>query len=244
MLAQAAASLDCLSGGRLILGLGAGFPFPATEAEFTACGVPFEGRIGRLVETVKILRLLWGGEGPQSFDGRHWQLSDLELEPKPKQVGGPPLWLAGAGPRALRRTGRLFDGWLPYSPAPELFAEGLAEVRTAAEAAGRTAADVLPAVYLTVALDDDAERAERTLERYTDAYYGLPLEGMRGLQAFYGGDGAGLRRWIAGYVDAGARHIVLRFATLDDPRPMAAHVGEEVLPALREEASLTGGATR
>jgi alkanesulfonate monooxygenase SsuD/methylene tetrahydromethanopterin reductase-like flavin-dependent oxidoreductase (luciferase family) len=183
--------------------------------------------------------LLWGTEAPVSFEGRDWRFEGLELEPRPAQAGGPPLWLAGGGPQALRRTGRLFDGWLPYSPTAELFAESLAVVRAEAEEAGRPGSDVLPAVYLTVALDEHPDRAEKALARYTDAYYGLPLENMRRLQAFYGGDAAGLRAWIRGYVDAGARHIVLRLATLGSVRPMAAIVAAEVLPALREHSSVT-----
>jgi probable F420-dependent oxidoreductase len=241
LLAQEIASLDQISAGRLSLGLGAGFPFPATEAEFAACGVPFRERIGRLIESVEILRRLWTEEQPVTFSGRYWSFEGLRLEPRPARLGGPPLWLAGAGPKALARTGRHFDGWLPYSPTPELFAEGLAQVRGAAEAAGRTPDLVLPAIYLTVALDDDPERAERALEDYCQAYYGLPLEGMRKLQAFYGGDAAGLARWIRGYLEAGARHVIVRLATLGDPRPMAAAVSENVLPALRQREPVSGG---
>jgi probable F420-dependent oxidoreductase len=233
LLAQTIASLDQVAAGRLTLGLGAGFPFPATEAEFSACGVPFNERIGRLVETVEVLRLLWGEERPVSFAGRYWSFDDLVLQPRPHQIKGPRIWLAGGGPKALARVGRLFDGWLPYSPTPELFGRGLAAVEAAAVEADRPSQAVLPAMYLTVALDDDPARAERGLEEYTQAYYGLPLEGMRQLQAFYGGDAAGLLARIADYVEAGARHFVLRFATLGDPRAMAVSVSEEVLPALR-----------
>jgi probable F420-dependent oxidoreductase len=243
-LAQTIASLDQVAGGRLTLGFGAGFPFPATEAEFRVCGVPFEERTGRLVETVKILRLLWAEDHPVSFEGRYWSFDELLLEPRPRQRGGPPLWLAGGGRKALARVGRLFDGWLPYSPTPELFASGLAAVRAAAEEADRPSDAVVAAIYLTVALDDDPARAERALEEYTQAYYGLPFEGMRQLQAFYGGDAAGLLACIADYVDAGARQVILRFATLGDPRAMAISVSDEVLPAVRARLSVGQGSPR
>lgn len=89
-------------------------------------------------------------------------------------------------------------------------------------------------MYATVSFARDERAAERELERYCDAYYGLPLEGMRRLQAYYGGTVAGCVEWLKGYMAAGARRLVLRFGTLGDPRPMIELAGRELLPALRE----------
>jgi alkanesulfonate monooxygenase SsuD/methylene tetrahydromethanopterin reductase-like flavin-dependent oxidoreductase (luciferase family) len=239
LLAQNVATLDRLAGGRLILGLGGGFPYPATEAEFSAIGVPFSERLGRLLETVRICRLLWSFDRSYSadpgvtFEGRYWSFEQLELQPKPEQPGGPQLWLAGAGARTLGRVGRLFEGWLPYSPTVEEFAAGLAEIRTAAANAKRDSAEVTPALYATVLLDEDTARAERELERYVQGYYGMPLEGMRQLQAFYAGGVEGCIRWLSDYIAAGARHLVLRFGTLEDPGEMIGHAAGALLPALR-----------
>jgi probable F420-dependent oxidoreductase len=244
LLAQTIASLDRLSAGRLTLGVGAGFPFSATEAEFAACGVPFRERIGRLVETVEALRVLWSAEGPASFEGRYLDFHGVFLEPRPFQPGGPRLWLAGAGSKALARAGRLFDGWLPYSPTPEQFGNGLAEVQAAAEEAGRDPDALVAAIYLTVALDDDRSRAERALEQFTHAYYGLPVEAMRQLQAFYGGGSAGLAARISEYVAAGAQEVILRFATLADPRPAVMRVSEQVLPEIHGRIPISRGVKR
>jgi alkanesulfonate monooxygenase SsuD/methylene tetrahydromethanopterin reductase-like flavin-dependent oxidoreductase (luciferase family) len=241
LLAQNVATLDRLAGGRLILGLGGGFPYPATEAEFSAIGVPFSERIGRLLETVRICRLLWSTAHSDStgagvtFEGRYWSFEELELLPKPEQPGGPRLWLAGAGGRTLGRVGRLFEGWLPYSPTVEEFATGLAEIRTAAANAEREPDEITPALYATLVLDDDAARAEQELERYVEGYYGLPLEGMRQLQAFYAGGVEGCIRWLSEYISAGARHFVLRFGTLDDPSGMMGLAAGQLLPALRAQ---------
>src|SRR6185312_9748329 len=115
LLAQAAATLDQISEGRLVLGLGAGFTYPETERQFKAVGVPYEGRVGRLTETIAAVRALWSAAGePVSFDGRHLTLEQVALQPPPFNPGGPPVWLAGAGEAAERRVGRIADGWLPY----------------------------------------------------------------------------------------------------------------------------------
>jgi probable F420-dependent oxidoreductase len=234
LLAQTVATLDRIASGRLILGLGAGFPYPATEAEFVAVGVPFAERIGRLAEAVEICRSLWSDGGPVVFKGRYYQLEGVELEPKPAQVGGPPLWLAGAGDRALARAGQHFDGWLPYSPDPMQFAAGWRAVQAAAAVAGHRPEAMTPALYVTVALDADRDHAQAALEAYVQAYYGMPLQAMSPLQAFYGGTGDGCVDWLGAYIAAGAQHVIVRFATLNSPQQMLREFTGGVLPSLRE----------
>lgn len=212
LLAQAVATLDQISEGRLVLGLGAGFPYPETERQFKAVGVPYEGRVGRLAETVVAIRALWSATGEEvSFDGRHVALEDVALQPPPFQTGGPPVWLAGAGEAAERRVGRIADGWLPYPPTAELYAEGLLRVREAARAAGRENAPV-PGLYVTVALDDSPQAAQELLRRNIERYYEQPLELIGMIQAMYAGTPEGFAEWLAPYVRAGARHVVVRVA--------------------------------
>ena len=217
LLAQAAATLDQISAGRLVLGLGAGFPLPATENEFRVVGVPYAGRIGRLAETIAVLRALWQTPGaPVNFSGRHIQLHDAVLEPAPKRPSGPPIWLAGAGEAAERRVGALADGWLPYLPSAELYAEGWDRVREAAAEAERDAP--LPALYATVALDESEAVAHEQLRSYVERYYGVPVAAIQALQATYAGTPDGVRQWLDGYIRAGAKHIVLRAANDDFER--------------------------
>ncbi len=212
------ATLDQLCEGRLVLGLGAAFPTQDAQAEFAAAGVDFERRLGRLNETVALWRALWDAgrdrSAPLRFEGKHLAIEGIESLPLPHRPGGPPLWLAGAGDRALRRAGRLFDGWLPYPPTPDHYAEGLATARAAATEAGRDVDAFTPALYVTVNLGDaDAARSE--LERYVLEYYGLPLDAMSSLQAFYGGSVEGCVEWLRGFVDAGARHVIIRLGSFD-----------------------------
>jgi len=106
MLAKLAASVDEISGGRLILGLGAGW----NETEFRAFGFPFDHRISRFEESFTIIRTLLR-EGRIDFDGRFFQARDCELLPAPSRPGGPPLMVGSVGPRMLEITLPHVDAW-------------------------------------------------------------------------------------------------------------------------------------
>jgi probable F420-dependent oxidoreductase len=106
MLAKLAATVDEVSGGRLILGLGAGW----NETEFRAFGFPFDHRISRFEEAFTIVRTLLR-EGEIDFDGRFFQARDCELLPKPVRPGGPPLMVGSIGPRMLEITLPHVDAW-------------------------------------------------------------------------------------------------------------------------------------
>ena len=114
---------------------------------------------------------------------------------------------------AARRAGKRFDGWMPTSPSPDAFAEAWTWVREAAEEAGRDPAEITPAVYLSANLDP--ERGEEESRDYAERYYGLPFDVMRRAQAYFVGDADRCGAWLEGFVDAGAHHIVLRFAALE-----------------------------
>ncbi len=215
LLAQQLASLDALSGGRLRVGLGSGFRSPDSERQFTAAGADFAGRVERLEEMVVLMRELWSAPGrPVSYAGSHVHVDELTLSPAPARPGGPELWMAGAGPRAERRVGRLADGWLPYLNTASAYADGLRRVRDAAESAGRTRSPV-PGLYLTVALDGSEDVARRRLRTTLESWYRRPFEVIASLQATYAGTPEGLAEHLDGYVGAGLEHVVLRIA--DEP---------------------------
>lgn len=233
--AHAIATLDQVAAGRTILGLGTGFPYPETEAEFKAAGARFDQRVGRLTEAVELWRALWDPardpDAPLAFAGKYRSFEGIERLPLPARPGGPPLWLAGGSDAAVTRAGRLFDGWLPYSPTPEEYAHGYEKLLAAASAAGRDAGSLTPAFYATVNLHDDEGRARAELAVYVQRYYDVPLEIMETLQPFYSGPAEGCFEWLNAFVEAGARHLVLRFGARDAGAQLDRAAGG-ILPAL------------
>jgi alkanesulfonate monooxygenase SsuD/methylene tetrahydromethanopterin reductase-like flavin-dependent oxidoreductase (luciferase family) len=205
-LAHMLATLDRLSQGRIIVGVGPGAELPGTHAELAALGVPSERRVTALLDAIDRCRRIWRGEEP-----------GVDLPPGPQTPGGPPIWLAAQGPRMLRETGRRFDGWLPFSPTAADFAAGLEVVREAAASAGRDPESIAPGVYLTLAIADQDAEAARDFDAYIRAYYGVPGEVMARLQASHSGTIESAIGWIEGYIRAGAQHVLIRLArtTLD-----------------------------
>jgi alkanesulfonate monooxygenase SsuD/methylene tetrahydromethanopterin reductase-like flavin-dependent oxidoreductase (luciferase family) len=135
-----------------VLTVGAAFPGRFGVPQHALSGVPWERRFTRLDETVALWRQLWTSpSGGGSFHGSLLQVEDLPLTIAPSRAGGPPVWLGGASESALRRIARMYDGWMPYPPAAGQYAEGLAAVRAAAAAAGRSADAVTPALFVSVA---------------------------------------------------------------------------------------------
>ncbi len=209
LLAQQVATLDQLSEGRLVLGVGIGADTPAIRAEFIAAGVPFEARLGRTLEGLRLCRALWSGAAV-TWDGR-WKLDGSTLGPEPFRAGGPPIWMGTSVPAGLARTGRSFDGWFPLGPDAPTYRARWQAVQESAQGAGRAAA-VTAAMYLTVSIHDDVAEAERRLDDYLSHYYApAPASMMRRVQACYAGSAQGLDAWVGEFVAAGATHIVLRF---------------------------------
>ena len=212
--AQTLASIDLLSGGRLVLTVGAAFPGQFGVPQHELSEVPWERRFTRLDETVALWRQLWAApEGGGSFHGAVLNFEQLPPMTAPFRPGGPPVWLGGASESALRRIGRHYDGWLPYPPAAAGYAEGLAAVRSAAAAAGRDQAAVTPALFVSVALTDTVERGRELLGEFAEASYGLPVEQLEQIQALAAGPVDVVVEKLRGYVAAGARHLVVRIAT-------------------------------
>ena len=208
ILAQQLATLDQVSAGRLIVGVGIAADRPNIRAEFQAADVPFEGRVGRLLEGIALMRALWRGESVD-WDGR-WTLRGAMLGPAPCQPGGPPIWGAGSHPNALARAGRAMAGWLPIWPDQAADWRTLFEtVKDHACNAGRNAPT--GAHYLTCCIDSDGASALQRVDDFLARYYDVPGPVMRRAQACFGGDETGVATWIQSFVDAGVEHIVLRF---------------------------------
>ncbi|WP_433681039.1 LLM class flavin-dependent oxidoreductase [Nocardia sp. CA-119907] len=230
LLAHQLATLDRLSNGRLIAGMGGGFPNPNTEAQFAALGIEFGRRIDRMQESIDIMRRLWSGT-VVSYQGKHFTFEDVRLAPPPLRPGGPPIWLAASGGPALRRVARHADGWLPYPTEARTYATERALIEQTATRS------VTPALYATLCLDEDQDKARERLRTSIERYYNAPLEFIASIQAVFAGTARQTADWLSGYVAAGARHLVIRLAT-DDHDQGLEEFADQVLPLLREENSL------
>lgn len=152
-LAAEALSLQHASKGRFILGLGAG------EGEnIEPYGLPFEKPVGRLEETLELIRLLWSTHEPVTFSGDHFRLQDAVLGLEAPPEGTPPVWVAAHGKRMLGITGRLADGWMPMTVAPDVYRERLDVIRNAQRDAGRDDDAVTPGLWsYTIVAETRAE---------------------------------------------------------------------------------------
>jgi probable F420-dependent oxidoreductase len=230
VLAHLVATVDRIAEGRLILGVGIAADMPAIRREFEAVGVPWERRVGRFLETLEICRALWRRDGV-SFAGKHFTLEGVTVEPKPHRPGGPPVWIGGSGPTALREAAR-FDAWFPTGPGVESFAEHFPRVQAAARAAGRPADAVTGAAYVTLALDPSPAAAAQRLRGFFETYYGVPAPAIMARQATYAGPVEGGVEWLQRWIDAGARHFCLRFAG-GDQLAQVDEAASRLLPRLR-----------
>jgi alkanesulfonate monooxygenase SsuD/methylene tetrahydromethanopterin reductase-like flavin-dependent oxidoreductase (luciferase family) len=212
--AQTIASVDLLSGGRLIVGVGAGFPGPLGQPLYELSEVPWQRRFQRLDETVALWRRLWTTSEPGPFEGQVLHYDRLPPSTQPCQAGGPPIWLGGATPSATDRTGRLYDGWLPYPPDPRDYATGWRAVQDAAGAAGRATDATEPGLYATVLIADSVAAGRHALDAYTRANYGLPLDVLETIQLLTAGPRELVRDRLQAYIAAGARHIVCRIGAV------------------------------
>ncbi len=169
-LAKSLSTLDRLSDGRLIVGVGLG----TSTAAYPAYGVPAEGRAARFAESVRVLKALWT-EPSARLAGRFWHLDGVAMEPKPVQKPHPPIWFGARVDAAMRRAARLGDGWMGAgsTPLPEFF-DQIARMRAVIAEAGRTEADFSLSKRLYFAVDSDEARAREKIRLWIGAYYGNP----------------------------------------------------------------------
>jgi probable F420-dependent oxidoreductase len=168
--AKSLATLDQLSGGRLDIGVGLG----GSTAVYPAFGLSAERRAARFAEGIGLMKRLWT-EPRVTFDGAFYRLKDIPMEPKPLQRPHPPIWFGAHHPDALRRAATLGDAFMGAgSLSTAKFAEEVALLRRALEAAGRDP-DAFPvAKRVYIAVDADRARAARRLADWFGGFYHRP----------------------------------------------------------------------
>src|SRR4051812_37266953 len=163
-LAKYAATLDHLSKGRLILGVGAG----AMVEEFKALGVSLQQRASLTNEAIRVMKELWTKHEP-AYQSQRWSFDDLRFAPKPYQQREMPLWVGGASPGAKRRAALLGTGWHPNGVPADEYRALADEVRDMASAAGRDPSAIEMSLRLNLTGELDTQRLTETLRAYEEA---------------------------------------------------------------------------
>jgi probable F420-dependent oxidoreductase len=206
VLAHELASLDLLTDGRVVLGVGTGW---MTE-EFAALGVPRSERGARTDEHMRLLKALWSTEGPIDFVGRFSEIHGMSLPARPARPGGPPLFVGGNSTPALSRAARLGDGWLGVDESPETTRPLVVELRDLLGAQGRS-------------LEGFTVSMRRRLEPGGEA----------GIEARHGASGDALVDELGRFAAAGATLVVFDLLLLPDMLGTLDWLAANVLPQVR-----------
>jgi probable F420-dependent oxidoreductase len=212
LVAKAFASLDYVSGGRAVLGVGVG---GEGAGDFSAVGVLVEERGARADEAILALRELF--RGPRaSFVGEFFSFEGISIEPESTQPGGPSIWVGGRSRAAQRRAGRLGDGWMPIWVSPERFERGWEGVRRHAREAGRDSDRLVPAVVLPARVEDNAALAEGRLADHLSRRYGMKVAPELLRRCCLAGSPEECSERVRAYVQAGARHVIFNLGAGPD----------------------------
>jgi len=242
-LSKALATVDHISGGRIICGIGAG----GSDASYGFPAVPMPAL--RMKEAIEVMKSLWTEERT-NYTGTYYEISDARLVPKPLQKPHPPIWLGANNPRTMRLVGEIADGWLPMTTTPKLFNEDLEYVREHAEMAGRRADDIHNGLLLYTLVGKDSSTVKRDFEplaRPTMLWlngrslrrlgYAMPKsvsdapsEVLMQMAAY--GTPQDVVHSIGAFIDAGVEHFVLGVMPPGRTEEQMRIFAEEVLPLL------------
>jgi alkanesulfonate monooxygenase SsuD/methylene tetrahydromethanopterin reductase-like flavin-dependent oxidoreductase (luciferase family) len=217
-IAEEFATLDQLSGGRIVLGVGVGY----RDEEFDAFGIPKAERGARLEEGVKLIRELWSGK-PVDFTGRFWSIKGHRIGIPPCQQGGPPIWIGAGARKAVERAARVGDAWLTpgNSPNPGYAAKHIGYYDAALAAVGKpTSGIVRPLLKEMYIAEDPAEarrdildylgREYRAYANYNDIkWFDTEWEGLLKNSMFVGSPEE-VTGQMQAFIDMGFNHFILR----------------------------------
>lgn len=227
VLAKQLATLDLVSNGRLIVGIGVGW----RPDDFAAAAVPYAGRGGRTAEMIRIMKQVWSGE-PIRHHGKYFTIECGPVGPAPVQRPHPPVWMGAIQEAALRRVARIADGFIVTGGAgPEGFAKVWERMRQLVADAGR-APDRFPngcLAYFNVG--DDGEEAKARALATLGRYYGPQFASRFDQRALVVGPPEACARRVQAYLDAGVQHLILVPTALEVGQ--VDRIAREVVPRLR-----------
>ena len=222
--AKIISTLDFISNGRLTVGLG----FGSRENDYKAVEIPFEHRGSRAVEQVQLMKRLWT-EDNVTHKGRFYNVENLTVGPKPIQKPHPPIWTGGSAEVALKRAGTWADGFICGSSAIPDFPATWEKISGYAKAAGRDPNEINKAGLTFMAIDDDQNKAVKTVEDYVMRYYGR-LRGDVANTSLVGAPSAIIDR-IGAFLSKGLDTLIIGLAD-PDPRQLDLF-GEKVLAKVK-----------
>lgn len=209
--AKSFASISRLSNGRFTLGVGIGGEF---ALEWEAVGVNRKTRASRTDEMIEALLGLWAGKF--SYEGRRIRIPEIDLDPKPRSR--PPIWIGGRREGALRRAGRIGDGWMGIFVTPEMFASSIKVMREEAERNERDPRTLVPSLYAWTCIAETTEAGRNLAEAVMPAVYNTPWERLSKYIVYGSADDCARR--FREFADAGAEHICVAPIGAPDSEPM------------------------
>jgi probable F420-dependent oxidoreductase len=201
VLAKELATLDFLSHGRLFPAFGLGAD---QSKDLSAVGVSRKERAARADEMIALMRRLWTEESV-TFEGKFYSVKDVTIMPRPWQKNGLPIWIGGRSQAAMRRTGRLGDGWLVSSASPEEVEAGIRTIRAYAAEEGRKVPEDHYGVLIPFCFAANSDRALEIAERSIRPRDDLPASAFTAL-----GSPDEVRAKVQSYIRAGATKFVMR----------------------------------
>jgi probable F420-dependent oxidoreductase len=204
LVAKSFSTLDVLSGGRMLLGVGVGGEF---KKEFEATGVPVNERGARSDEAIEVIKRFWT-EDHVSHHGRFFGFEDATMAPKPVRPGGPPVIVAGRSDAAQRRAAVLGDGFMPYLFTPDRYRAAVDNIRGRAESAGRDLSQFHWVLFQFIALADTHELAHRRAVAQLSRTYQQDFESLVERYCVLG-TAEECAAGLGAYVRAGVRHVIL-----------------------------------
>jgi len=219
-LSKALATIDWISGGRTICGIGAG----GSDASYGFPAVPTP--VHRMAEAIEVMKSLWT-EGGTNYTGNYYEIANAKLTPRPLQKPHPPIWLGANHPKTMKLAAEMADGWLPMTTTPRLFGEDLRYVRECTERAGRRVDAIRNGLLLYTLVGKDASAIGRSFEPFArptmlwldgrslrrlghpfpQSAADAPVEVLKQMAAY--GTPQDVAGSIGAFIDAGVEHFVL-----------------------------------
>ncbi|MFQ5933710.1 MAG: LLM class flavin-dependent oxidoreductase [Dehalococcoidia bacterium] len=232
ILAKEIATLDYLSGGRVVLGVGVGGSDNSSPAGFQVCGVNVKERGARTDEALEIMTKLWTGT-PVSHEGQFYSFGDIKMEPRPVQQPHPPIWAGGAAEGVLRRTARWCDGFVPMGVSSTEYVRLWDRIERYGERFRRDTSRITRAVHLYYCLAGSREEARAVARDTLAKRYGYEPS-LHDDDRYAFGTVEDCMETIEGFLESGVTHFVFNTARpLPEVLGDVERLGTEIMPRFK-----------